>query len=74
MSCSKSTKSTKLTAVEHSVSQDARNHKFGHSGGVVWLTDLSASGKSTLAMALEARLMGAMCLMVTTFASRSKNG
>lgn len=46
-----------LTAVPHQVNQHQRHHRFGHEGAVVWLTGLSASGKSTLAMALEKRLM-----------------
>lgn len=34
-----------------------RERQNGHSGGVVWLTGLSASGKSTLAAELERRLV-----------------
>jgi adenylylsulfate kinase len=30
--------------------------RYGHAGGVIWLTGLSASGKSSLAMALEQAL------------------
>lgn len=50
------TKSNNLTAVAHRVGNHDRKQRFGHAGAVVWLTGLSASGKSTLAMALEARL------------------
>ncbi len=50
-------KSNNLTAVPHRVAQESRCHRFGHMGAVVWLTGLSASGKSTLAMALEERLL-----------------
>ena len=46
-----------LTRVAHQVGATARSLRFGHVGGVIWLTGLSASGKSTLAMRLEARLL-----------------
>lgn len=46
-----------LTRVAHQVEAVARSLRFGHAGGVIWLTGLSASGKSTLAMRLEARLL-----------------
>ncbi|CAA7611307.1 adenylyl-sulfate kinase [Magnetospirillum sp. UT-4] len=45
-----------LFAVEHQVTQAARARANGHKGGVVWLTGLSGSGKSILAMELERRL------------------
>lgn len=50
-------KSKNLTAVPHRVAQASRRQRFGHNGAVVWLTGLSASGKSTLAMGLEERLL-----------------
>jgi adenylyl-sulfate kinase len=50
-------KSNDLTQVSHQVSQHDRRRRFDHDGGVIWLTGLSASGKSTLAMGLEARLL-----------------
>lgn len=50
-------KSINLTAVPHRVAADSRRQRFGHDGAVVWLTGLSASGKSTLAMGLEERLL-----------------
>lgn len=43
-------------SVEHGVSTWARARKNGHRGAVVWLTGLSASGKSTLAMRVEQHL------------------
>lgn len=43
-------------SVEHGVSSWARARKNGHRGAVVWLTGLSASGKSTLAMRVEQHL------------------
>ncbi|WP_083917542.1 adenylyl-sulfate kinase [Leeia oryzae] len=46
-----------LTQVNHNVSYDDRQRRYGHSGAVIWLTGLSASGKSTLAMGLEAHLL-----------------
>lgn len=48
---------TNLTSVSHRVTGDARRHHFGHEGAVVWLTGLSASGKSTLAMGLEEKML-----------------
>jgi adenylyl-sulfate kinase len=46
-----------LTAVPHRVANAARQQRFGHAGAVIWLTGLSAAGKSTLAMGLEERLL-----------------
>jgi adenylyl-sulfate kinase len=45
-----------VTPVSHQVTAAERCTRSGHRGAVVWLTGLSASGKSTLAMALERRL------------------
>lgn len=45
-----------LSTVPHQVDGKARRSHFGHDGAVLWLTGLSASGKSTLAMGLEQRL------------------
>jgi bifunctional enzyme CysN/CysC len=42
-----------LTPVAHKVTRSAREGRFGHKGGVLWLTGLSGAGKSTLAMAVE---------------------
>ncbi len=50
-------KSTNITAVDHHVDSQHRRQRFGHDGVVIWLTGLSASGKSTLAMGLEERLL-----------------
>jgi adenylylsulfate kinase len=44
-----------------SVSAAERERANGHSGAVVWFTGLSASGKSTLAQALDRRLFDAGC-------------
>jgi adenylyl-sulfate kinase len=49
-------KSMNLTPVNHSVEIDERTKRFGHEGGIIWLTGLSGSGKSTLARALERKL------------------
>lgn len=46
-----------LSNVEHGVGPKDRQRRYGHDGGVVWLTGLSGAGKSTLAMGLEASLM-----------------
>lgn len=50
-------KASHLTAVSHRIGKQERMRHYGHPGAVIWLTGLSASGKSTLAMALEERLM-----------------
>lgn len=49
--------SSNITAVAHHVGHEQRRLRFGHDGAVLWLTGLSASGKSTLAMGLEQRLL-----------------
>jgi bifunctional enzyme CysN/CysC len=49
-------KSSNLTSVRHSVTEEARAEANGHAGGVLWLTGLSGSGKSTIAMELERQL------------------
>jgi adenylylsulfate kinase len=49
--------SSNLTTIAHQVTSEDRRRRFGHDGAVVWLTGLSASGKSTLAMGLEATLL-----------------
>lgn len=41
----------------HCISNEDRTRHYGHSGAVIWLTGLSASGKSSLAMALERKLL-----------------
>ncbi|TRZ65439.1 MAG: adenylyl-sulfate kinase [Rhodocyclaceae bacterium] len=51
------TKSTNITGVAHQVADGDRRLRFGHDGAVIWLTGLSAAGKSALAMGLEARLL-----------------
>lgn len=48
--------SAALVPVAHRVTGDARAHRFGHKGGVLWFTGLSGAGKSTLAMAVEEHL------------------
>jgi bifunctional enzyme CysN/CysC len=42
-----------LVPSEHRVAAGDRVRRFGHQGGVLWLTGLSGAGKSTLAMAVE---------------------
>ncbi|MEA2156672.1 MAG: bifunctional enzyme CysN/CysC [Solirubrobacteraceae bacterium] len=48
-----------LTWHEGSVSRERRWAALGQRGATVWLTGLSGSGKSTIATALEERLIGA---------------
>lgn len=45
-----------ITKHAHDLSTCDRARFFKHAGGVLWLTGLSAAGKSTLAMNLEKRL------------------
>ena len=49
-------RATNITRVDHRVTIADRTNRFGHSGGVLWLTGLSGSGKSTLAVELEKEL------------------
>ncbi|WP_437882697.1 adenylyl-sulfate kinase [Pseudomonas sp. LRF_L74] len=55
-----------LTAVPHSLGRQEREQHYGHAGAVLWLTGLSASGKSSLAMALERALtaLGYSCYVL----------
>jgi adenylylsulfate kinase len=55
-----------LTAVAHALSASDRATRYGHGGAVLWLTGLSASGKSTLSMALEVALtrLGYACYVL----------
>jgi adenylylsulfate kinase len=46
-----------LFEVSHRVPAAERARHYRHEGGVLWLTGLSASGKSTLAMLLEKALL-----------------
>jgi bifunctional enzyme CysN/CysC len=45
-----------IVPVESALRHDERSARYRHGGAVVWLTGLPASGKSTLARALERRL------------------
>lgn len=47
-----------IVPVESALRHDERSARYRHNGAVVWLTGLPASGKSTLARALERRLFG----------------
>lgn len=55
-----------LTPVNHALDRTARRKHYGHDGAVLWLTGLSASGKSSLAMALEQALtaLGYSCYVL----------
>ena len=48
-----------LTQVSSKVSLAERNKRNGHLGQIIWLTGLSGSGKSTIAVALERKLFDA---------------
>ena len=45
-----------LTPVAHRVTLEDRQRQNRHRGGILWLTGLSGSGKSTISMELERRL------------------
>ncbi|MDT9000007.1 adenylyl-sulfate kinase [Paucibacter sp. APW11] len=47
-----------LTPAAHRLDEQDRAKRFGHHGGVLWLTGYSGAGKSSLAMALEQALIG----------------
>src|SRR5678815_4077721 len=47
---------TRMTSEDVGVTRRAREVRNGHGGAVVWLTGLSAAGKSTMAEALERAL------------------
>ena len=47
-----------IVPVESALHAQERSARYRHNGAVVWLTGLPASGKSTLARALERRLFG----------------
>src|SRR5213596_1530819 len=50
-------KATNITWHEGSVSRDEREKLLGQKGVTVWMTGLSASGKSTIAVILEQMLL-----------------
>lgn len=49
-------KATNVTWHEHLVSRDERSKLKGHKGAVLWFTGFSASGKSTIANAVDYKL------------------
>ena len=55
-------KSTNITWHERAVSRRDREQRLGQRGVTIWLTGLSGSGKSTIAVAAEKRLADRGCL------------
>ena len=53
-----------IVPVQSAVGAEERTARYRHNGAVVWLTGLPASGKSTLARALERRLFDRGCVPV----------
>lgn len=55
-----------VTVVPHALDQSQRKAHYGHAGAVIWMTGLPASGKSSLAMALEEALsrLGYSCYVL----------
>ncbi len=49
-------KSTNIFSVDHRITPAARSASNGHRPGILWLTGLSGSGKSTIAVELERQL------------------
>jgi bifunctional enzyme CysN/CysC len=49
-------RSANIHPLDHLVSREERAQRYGHGGAVIWLTGLSGSGKSTIAMAVERHL------------------
>ncbi|MEM8985728.1 MAG: adenylyl-sulfate kinase [Pseudomonadota bacterium] len=49
-------RSTNITRVDMAVTRASRATRYGHRGGVIWLTGLSGAGKSTIAVELEKEL------------------
>jgi bifunctional enzyme CysN/CysC len=49
-------KTSNLFAVNYIISPEARQQRNGHTGGVVWFTGLSGSGKTTIALETERQL------------------
>jgi len=54
-------RATNLYPQQHLVARHERAARNGHAGAVIWLTGLSAAGKTTLAMAVERRLFARGC-------------
>ena len=46
-------RSSNITRVSHQVTRKEREKRHGHTGGILWFTGLSGTGKSTLAVAFE---------------------
>jgi adenylylsulfate kinase len=61
-----------LTATAHALSAVDRRAHYGHDSAVLWLTSLSASGKSSLVMALEHALtqLGYSCYVLAVLPRR----
>ncbi len=57
----KSTKSQNITWHESDISKQERERRNEHKGVVIWLTGLSGSGKSTIAVALQGMLFEMGC-------------
>lgn len=65
---------TDLTPVSHRVDREMRRQRYGHEGAVIWLTGLSASGKTTLAMRLEQQLLALNCACYTLDGDNIRHG
>jgi bifunctional enzyme CysN/CysC len=67
-------RSTNISPQDHLVLRQERATRNGHSGAVIWLTGLSASGKSTIAMAAERRLFARGCFVYVLDGDNIRSG
>ena len=65
---------TNLTTVPQSISLDQRQARNGHKAAVLWFTGLSGSGKSSIAMTLQAELFKRGCQVTVLDGDNVRNG
>jgi len=65
---------TNLTTVPQSISLDQRQARNGHKAAVLWFTGLSGSGKSSIAMTLQAELFKRGCQVTALDGDNVRNG
>ncbi len=65
---------TNLTTVPQSISLDQRQARNGHKAAVLWFTGLSGSGKSSIAMTLQAELFKHGCQVTVLDGDNVRNG
>ena len=65
---------TNLTTVPQSISLDQRQARNGHKAAVLWFTGPSGSGKSSIAMTLQAELFKRGCQVTVLDGDNVRNG